>query len=201
LHVTALRLAPVTVVQPLGVTAVVVSVLWGARVRRRRPVRATVLALAAIVAGTAGFAVLAARVTVATPVTATAQLWGCWCWPSSGSAPDLPACCPAGAGVWRSRPVPAVPTAACRSSAGPRARSSRRTGHYDDVLDVPGEPGLAALVRDVNSLAATLADTERSRGRLVSEIAHEMRTPISILRGQIVASLGVRTVVVAGCSG
>jgi signal transduction histidine kinase len=74
-------------------------------------------------------------------------------------------------------------------------------GHYDDVLDVPGEPGLAALVRDVNSLAATLADTERSRGRLVSEIAHEMRTPISILRGQIVASLGVRTVVVAGCSG
>ena len=58
-------------------------------------------------------------------------------------------------------------------------------GHYDDVLDVPGEPGLAALVRDVNSLAATLADTERRRARLVSEIAHEMRTPITILRGQI----------------
>lgn len=58
-------------------------------------------------------------------------------------------------------------------------------GHYDDVLDLPGEPGLAALVRDVNSLAATLADTERRRARLVSEIAHEMRTPITILRGQI----------------
>jgi histidine kinase len=58
-------------------------------------------------------------------------------------------------------------------------------GHYDDVLDVPGEPGLAALVRDVNSLAAALADTERRRARLVSEIAHEMRTPIAILRGQI----------------
>ncbi|GEC10110.1 glucosyltransferase [Streptomyces spinoverrucosus] len=75
LHVTALRLAPVTVVQPLGVTAVVVSVLWGARVRRRLPCRGTVLALAAIVAGTTGFAVLAAHATVATPVTTGAQLW------------------------------------------------------------------------------------------------------------------------------
>nr|WTB29535.1 ATP-binding protein [Streptomyces sp. NBC_00830] len=58
-------------------------------------------------------------------------------------------------------------------------------GHYDGVLDVPREPGLAALVEDVNRLAASLADTERRRARLVSEIAHEMRTPITILRGQI----------------
>ncbi|MEV7374691.1 HAMP domain-containing sensor histidine kinase [Streptomyces sp. NPDC090301] len=58
-------------------------------------------------------------------------------------------------------------------------------GHYDDVLAVPSEPGLKALVQDVNSLGATLADTERRRARLVSEIAHEMRTPITILHGQI----------------
>jgi histidine kinase len=58
-------------------------------------------------------------------------------------------------------------------------------GHYDDVLDVPREPGLAALVEDVNRLAAALADIERRRARLVSEIAHEMRTPITILNGQI----------------
>ncbi|WP_232108115.1 MULTISPECIES: HAMP domain-containing sensor histidine kinase [Streptomyces] len=58
-------------------------------------------------------------------------------------------------------------------------------GHYDDVLDLPNEPGLAALVEDVNRLAAALADTERRRARLVSEIAHEMRTPITILHGQI----------------
>ncbi|MFD5901030.1 sensor histidine kinase [Streptomyces microflavus] len=58
-------------------------------------------------------------------------------------------------------------------------------GHYDDVLTVPSEPGLAALVQDVNTLGATLADTERRRARLVSEIAHEMRTPIIILHGQI----------------
>ncbi|MEV7085638.1 HAMP domain-containing sensor histidine kinase [Streptomyces sp. NPDC093085] len=58
-------------------------------------------------------------------------------------------------------------------------------GHYEDILTVPSEPGLAALVQDVNSLGATLADTERRRARLVSEIAHEMRTPITILHGQI----------------
>ncbi len=58
-------------------------------------------------------------------------------------------------------------------------------GHYDDVLDVPREPQLAALVEDVNRLAAALDDMERSRARLVSEIAHEMRTPLTILSGQI----------------
>ncbi|MFD4523501.1 sensor histidine kinase [Streptomyces sp. NPDC058470] len=58
-------------------------------------------------------------------------------------------------------------------------------GRYDTVLELPSEPGLAALVNDVNTLAAALADTERRRARLVSEIAHEMRTPITILHGQI----------------
>ncbi|WP_371552391.1 HAMP domain-containing histidine kinase [Streptomyces sp. NBC_00554] len=58
-------------------------------------------------------------------------------------------------------------------------------GRYDTVLELPSEPGFAALVEDVNTLAAALADTERRRARLVSEIAHEMRTPITILHGQI----------------
>jgi glycosyltransferase involved in cell wall biosynthesis len=75
LHVTALRLAPVTVVQPLGVGAVVVSVLWGLRTRRARLEGATGLALAAIVVGTGAFALIASRVTVATSVTPSAQLW------------------------------------------------------------------------------------------------------------------------------
>ncbi|WP_405547374.1 HAMP domain-containing histidine kinase [Streptomyces phaeochromogenes] len=58
-------------------------------------------------------------------------------------------------------------------------------GHYDDILELPSEPGLAALVEDVNTLAAALADTQRRRARLISEVAHEMRTPITLLRGQI----------------
>ncbi|MCX5254567.1 ATP-binding protein [Streptomyces canus] len=69
-----------------------------------------------------------------------------------------------------------------------RVRAATRRlaeGHYDDVLELPSEPGLAALVEDVNKLAAALADTERRRARLISEVAHEMRTPITILRAQI----------------
>ncbi|MFD9137544.1 sensor histidine kinase [Streptomyces bottropensis] len=69
-----------------------------------------------------------------------------------------------------------------------RVRAATRRlaeGHYDDVLQLPSEPGLAALVQDVNTLAAALADTQRRRARLISEVAHEMRTPITILRGQI----------------
>ncbi|WP_244204353.1 sensor histidine kinase [Streptomyces africanus] len=69
-----------------------------------------------------------------------------------------------------------------------RVRAATRRlaeGHYDDVLELPSEPGLAALVEDVNTLAAALADTQRRRARLISEVAHEMRTPITILRGQI----------------
>ncbi|MFI6350053.1 sensor histidine kinase [Streptomyces sp. NPDC050560] len=69
-----------------------------------------------------------------------------------------------------------------------RIRAAARrlaAGKYGELLDVPGEPGLAVLVRDVNHLAAALADTERRRARLVSEVAHEMRTPLATLRGQI----------------
>ncbi|MEV6057608.1 glycosyltransferase [Streptomyces sp. NPDC052107] len=74
LHLTALSRAPVTVIQPLGVTAVVVSVVWGLRARRARLSFGTGLALAAVLLGTGAFTVIAARVTVATPVTASAQL-------------------------------------------------------------------------------------------------------------------------------
>ncbi|GAB2992020.1 hypothetical protein GCM10023080_067290 [Streptomyces pseudoechinosporeus] len=69
-----------------------------------------------------------------------------------------------------------------------RVRAATRRlaeGHYDDILELPSEPGLAALVEDVNTLAAALADTERRRARLISEVAHEMRTPITLLRAQI----------------
>ncbi|MEV7085641.1 hypothetical protein AB0O07_07070 [Streptomyces sp. NPDC093085] len=74
LHVTALRLAPVTVVQPLGVTTIVLSVLWGAYSRSARPGWTTVLALVGIVVGAGSFAAIAARVTVPTTVTSSAQL-------------------------------------------------------------------------------------------------------------------------------
>ncbi|WP_370962628.1 glycosyltransferase family 4 protein [Amycolatopsis sp. cg9] len=56
LHVVALSLAPLPVVQPLGVFSLVLTVLFGRRARTRRVVTAVVL----VVAGVAGFVALAA---------------------------------------------------------------------------------------------------------------------------------------------
>ncbi|WP_327242215.1 hypothetical protein [Streptomyces sp. NBC_01320] len=74
LHVNALRLAPLTVVQPAGVLGIVASVLWGLRTRGARLRRGTGWALAAILVGAGSFAVLAALVTVSVPVTTAAQI-------------------------------------------------------------------------------------------------------------------------------
>jgi len=56
-------------------------------------------------------------------------------------------------------------------------------GHYDQEVPEPRERELAELATDVNALGATLAATEERRARLVSDLAHEMRTPITSLDG------------------
>lgn len=58
-------------------------------------------------------------------------------------------------------------------------------GHYDGAVPLPAEPELAALATDVNSLARALADTEERRTRLLGEVAHEMRTPLTSLDGYV----------------
>ncbi|MEV4052003.1 glycosyltransferase family 4 protein [Amycolatopsis sp. NPDC049688] len=58
LHLVALALAPLPVVQPLGVFSLVLTVLFGRRARSRRVVTAVVL----VVAGVAGFVAFAAAV-------------------------------------------------------------------------------------------------------------------------------------------
>nr|WTB29538.1 hypothetical protein OG781_08550 [Streptomyces sp. NBC_00830] len=74
LHVSALWLAPLTVVQPLGVLAIVVSVVWGLKAQGARLRLVTGLALAAILAGAGSFAVLAAQLSVPAPVPSAAQV-------------------------------------------------------------------------------------------------------------------------------
>jgi histidine kinase len=56
-------------------------------------------------------------------------------------------------------------------------------GRYQASVPVPAVPELAALAADVNTLAAELASTEARRTRLLGEVAHEMRTPLTALRG------------------
>jgi signal transduction histidine kinase len=56
-------------------------------------------------------------------------------------------------------------------------------GRYEARVPVPRDPELAEIATDVNTLATRLADTETRRSRLLGEVAHEMRTPLTALDG------------------
>lgn len=58
-------------------------------------------------------------------------------------------------------------------------------GEYDTPVPLPRERELAEVVVDVNSLGATLAETEQRRVRLLGEVAHEMRTPLTVIDGYV----------------
>jgi histidine kinase len=58
-------------------------------------------------------------------------------------------------------------------------------GHYEASVPVPRDPELAGIATDVNTLATRLADTETRRSRLLGEVAHEMRTPLTALDGYL----------------
>jgi len=57
------------------------------------------------------------------------------------------------------------------------------TGSYGERVPLPNEPELAELAADVNALAEALEETEQRRLQLVSEVAHELRTPVATLKG------------------
>jgi len=58
-------------------------------------------------------------------------------------------------------------------------------GDYDVRLPVNGSDELAQLARDFNTLAVTLAAARDARQQWIADIAHELRTPLSVLRGEI----------------
>lgn len=58
-------------------------------------------------------------------------------------------------------------------------------GHYDVHVARPQEHELAVLADDVNTLGRTLAETESRRVRLLGEVAHEMRTPLTVIEGSV----------------
>ncbi|MBT8192197.1 MAG: HAMP domain-containing histidine kinase, partial [Acidimicrobiia bacterium] len=64
-------------------------------------------------------------------------------------------------------------------------RATRRLagGSYGERVSIPAESELAALAEDVNELAAALQDTEQRRIQLISELAHELRTPLATIKG------------------
>jgi len=59
------------------------------------------------------------------------------------------------------------------------------TGNYEERVPIPHEWELAELAGDVNALAEALEQTEQRRLQLVSEVAHELRTPVATLKGYL----------------
>lgn len=68
-------------------------------------------------------------------------------------------------------------------------RTMRRlaAGDYDARVAVSGNDELGRLGRDLNDLAAALAQTEQARRQWAADIAHELRTPLSLLRADVEA--------------
>lgn len=65
------------------------------------------------------------------------------------------------------------------------ATQQMAAGDYDVQVPIPTETELASLATDVNELGSHLATTERRRSQLLGEVTHELRTPITIIRGQM----------------
>jgi two-component system sensor histidine kinase BaeS len=77
-------------------------------------------------------------------------------------------------------------------TAGTQALMSRQ---FDTRIEVESKDELGQLAADFNTMALTLEKYERMRQQWISDIAHELRTPLSILRGEIEALRdGVREV-------
>lgn len=72
------------------------------------------------------------------------------------------------------RPIDELRTATRRMAAG----------DYAVKVPVPTETELASLANDVNELGEHLATTEQRRTQLLGEVTHELRTPITVIRGQ-----------------
>ena len=77
-------------------------------------------------------------------------------------------------------------------TAGTQALTSRQFGTR---IEVESKDELGQLAADFNTMALTLEKYEHMRQQWISDIAHELRTPLSILRGEIEALRdGVRKV-------
>ena len=61
------------------------------------------------------------------------------------------------------------------------------TGDFSPRIDSQRTDELGALSRDFNHLAVTLEQSREARRKWGADIAHELRTPLSILRGEIQA--------------
>ena len=65
------------------------------------------------------------------------------------------------------------------------AASAVRAGHYDVEVPTGGGAELDTLAAGFNEMAARLGRVEQTRRRLLTDLAHELRTPIATLDGYL----------------
>jgi signal transduction histidine kinase len=68
-----------------------------------------------------------------------------------------------------------------------RASQHIADGDYHQRVMVPGEDELGNLARSFNRMAETLESTEQRRMALIGDVAHELRTPLSSVKGVLEA--------------
>ncbi len=60
-------------------------------------------------------------------------------------------------------------------------------GAFESRIELKNRDELGALAADLNTLAQTLEQNQRSRRRWIADISHELRTPLTVLRGELEA--------------
>lgn len=74
-----------------------------------------------------------------------------------------------------------------------RAAGRLADGDYTARVDARSSPGMRGVVASFNSMAERLEDADEKRRRLMSDLGHELRTPLAVIRGEIEAVIdGVR---------
>ncbi len=66
-----------------------------------------------------------------------------------------------------------------------RTAEAISAGRLDARAPVSGDDELATLAMSFNAMAQRLGDTERTRTRLMGDVAHELRTPLATLDGYL----------------
>lgn len=79
------------------------------------------------------------------------------------------------------------PIARLKSAFDGLARGELTADGEPRTLGVKGQDELADLARDFNSLAETLHRNQQARQRWIADIAHELRTPVAVLKAEIEA--------------